>query len=241
MLNKLFNKLTFILCLIFAIYIPKSMAQLNKANPAIGNWTMFFGQARCNEKIGIHFEWQFRDYKILNQPEQILLRTGLVYHFNVNFNATLGYASITNFAYDTERFENPSMTENRLWQQFLLKNNIGRFFFEHRYRIEQRWLKPDNAAAFYRDRIRYLIRVNLPINRKTIESKTLFFSVYDEIFMNITSNPFDRNRLYGGIGFQLNKSLNFQLGYLAQTVNVITKSYLQLGCNYNLDFRKKDI
>jgi hypothetical protein len=239
MLNKLAKKIIYTLLLILNNHIPNAKAQLNKTAPSIGNWTMFFGQVRFNDKLGIHLEAQFRDYKLLNQPEQILLRTGIVYHINSTSNLTLGYASITNFAFNDERFENPTVNENRIWQQLLMKNNIGRFFFEHRYRVEQRWLKSQNNNL-YSDRIRYLLRMNIPLNKKIIEGNTLFLSFYDELFINITSNPFDRNRLYGALGFQFTNGLNLQLGYMAQTVNVSTKHYFQTAINYTFDLRKKN-
>jgi hypothetical protein len=213
-------------------------AQLNKTVPKIGNWTMFFGQVRLTDKIGIHAEAQFRDYKLFNQPEQILLRTGIVYHINTTSNLTLGYGSVTNFAFNDERFENPTVNENRIWQQLLMKNNIGRFYFEHRYRIEQRWLKSQNNTL-YRDRMRYLLRMSIPLNKKTIENQTIFLSFYDELFINITSNPFDRNRLFGAVGYQFGNGLNLQLGYMAQTVNISTKHYFQTALNYTFDLRKK--
>lgn len=238
MLSKLAKKIIYTLLLIFNNHIPNAKAQLNKTVPSLGNWTMFFGQLKLNEKLGIHLEGQFRDYKLLNQPEQILLRTGIVYHFNSNSNLTLGYASITNFAFNDERFENPTVNENRMWQQLIMRNNLGRFYFEHRYRIEQRWLK-SNSDILYRDRIRYLLRVNIPINKKVIESETLFLSFYNELFIHITSNPFDRNRLYGALGYQFSKGFNFQLGYMAQTVNVSTKHYFQTAINYTFDLKKK--
>ena len=236
--SKLAKKNIYILLLLFISGMPNARAQLNKKEPIIGNWTMFFGQVRLNEKYGIHVEAQFRDYKLLNQHEQILLRTGIVYHINTTSNLTIGYASVTNFAFNDERFENPTVNENRIWQQLLMKNSIGRFYFEHRYRVEQRWLKSQNNNS-YRDRIRYLLRMNIPLNKKTIENQTIFLSFYDELFINITTNPFDRNRLFGAVGYQFANGLNIQLGYMAQTVNITTKHYFQTGVNYTFDLRKK--
>jgi hypothetical protein len=82
--------------------------------------------------------------------------------------------------------------------------------------------------------------MNIPLNKKTIESNTLFLSFYDELFIHITSNPFDRNRLYGAFGFQFTNGFNLQLGYMAQTVNVSTKHYFQTAINYTFDLRKKN-
>ena len=230
---KCWLELFFLFILISSL---KSHAQLNKKEPIIGNWTMFTSQVKMNEKFGIHLEAQFRDYKLLNQPEQILLRTGIIYYVNSASNFTLGYASIHNYAFDDAIFEKPQVNESRMWEQLVLKQNIGRCHLEHRYRIEQRWIQT-KTDQFYRDRLRYLLRLNIPLNKKTMESGALFLSFYDELFVNMTTNPFDRNRLYGGFGYQFSKRLNAQMGYLAQTVGVISKSYFQIGVNGTFDLR----
>jgi len=240
MRNKIYNK-KFIVLLIGMIACSTNhlRAQLNKNTPTFGHWTVLNAQVRVHNQLGFHFEGQFRDYKIWNQPEQLLFRTGLVYHFNSSSNFTLGYASISNYAYNDDRFEGPHIQENRLWQQLFMKNNLGLFFFEHRYRLEQRWIKSQQDMV-YRNRLRYLFRVNIPLHKKVIESNTLFLSFYDELFINITANPFDRNRMYAGIAYQFTPRFNLQLGYLGQTVGVYTKFYFQTTINYSLDFRKKN-
>ena len=35
-----------------------------------------------------------------------------------------------------------------------------------------------------------------------------------QIFINISDEPFNQNRLYSAFGYQLNKNANVQLGYL---------------------------
>lgn len=201
-----------------------------------GNWTMYFGQIRFSDKWSGHYESQFRDYGVFDEPEQILLRAGINYHAGSRFMLTAGYGRITNYHDDEIFLEKPLVSENRLWQQFLLKDKLGRFYFEHRYRVEQRWLSSYNNTS-YKNRIRYLIRINVPLNKKELEQKALFLSFYDEVFLNFSASPYDRNRLYGAIGYQLTPSLNLQLGYLAQNV-VNTKHYLQAAVFYNLDLRK---
>ena len=49
--------------------------------------------------------------------------------------------------------------------------------------------------------------------------KTFYLSAYNEIFLNHKENIFDRNRLYGGIGFKLNKLARFEVGYMNQFLN----------------------
>ena len=122
MILNFIKKIFFKFHILFAIIITSnSYAQLNKNKPVIGNWTMFNGQFKMNEKFGIHLEAQFRDYKLLNQPEQILFRTGLIYYLNSVSNLTFGYASIHNYSFDDALFERPLVSENRAWEQLLLK------------------------------------------------------------------------------------------------------------------------
>lgn len=204
----------------------------------MGNWMMFFNQTRLSERWSLHTDMQYRSYEIMPNAQQLLLRGGLNYHINNIALATIGYANITNYAFDKEQLPGVQVRENRIWQQFLMKNTIGRISFEHRYRLEQRWLY--GAQDTYLDRFRYFLRATIPINKHKMEPHTFFVSIYNEVFIQLTDTPFDRNRLYGALGYQFTSKLNLQLGYLAQTVNTTTKSYLQTGVFYNLDFKAQN-
>lgn len=216
-----------------------SASAQNAQDSDLGSWTMYSGQIRFHDKWSLHTEVQYRDYGILDEPEQILLRAGINYHFNPGASVTAGFGRITNYPDDDEFSQTPSVSENRIWQQLLMRNNMGRLYFEHRYRLEQRFIKSDNSER-YLDRARYLLRLSLPLNKKEIEKKAWFLGFYDEIFIHFSSPAFDRNRLYGAVGYQFSSHANIQAGYLAQTVNTKTKHYLQAGINYTLDLRMKD-
>ena len=168
-----------------------------------------------------------------------MLRVEVNYLINNNYSETIGYAYVPNFAFDKENLKGVQVSENRMWQQFLMKNNLGRVNFDHRYRLEQRWLQGTNGDK-YLNRIRYLLRATIPLNKKTIEKHTVFLTFYDELFIHFLSTPFDRNRLYGAIGYQFLPNSNIQLGYLAQTVNTTTKHYLQTAIFYNINLRRKE-
>jgi hypothetical protein len=205
---------------------------------SIGNWVMIFNQTKLHNKWSLHNEVQFRSYTVNPNTEQLLLRVGVNFHPSKNVLLTTGYGWITNYKNDEGIIKNQLVDEQRLWQQLSLKDSYGRFFIEHRYRMEERWIT-NNLNSEYKNRIRYLLRLSIPINNKQISKNTLFFTAYDELFVNLTILPFDRNRLYGALAFQFNDLTNLQIGYLAQTVSTTTKHYLQFVLNYNLDFRKK--
>lgn len=201
----------------------------------LGNWMMYFGTNRIHDNWSIHTEVQYRNHEIApNTVEQLLLRTGLNYHLSSSSMLTAGYAFVPSYVYESEQSE-PEVTEHRIFQQLIMTNKIGRIKFEHRYRIEQRWVNDD-----YRNRLRYRLMAFIPINKTVIEEGTFFIGIYDEVFINTKSTFFDRNRLYVSLGYQIKKSLQVQLGYLNQRVNPFGKHHLQLGVVFNTDFRKTE-
>lgn len=105
-----------------------------------GNWIMYFGSNRLNDTWSIHTEVQYRNHEVVpNTVEQLLLRTGVNYHFKPNAFATLGYGHITSHTY-LDEIDQASSAEHRVWQQLITTQKLGRVKLEHRYRIEQRWI-----------------------------------------------------------------------------------------------------
>lgn len=218
--------------IILSIYSLNSFAQ--NTNNQIGNWLMYFGQNRVSEKISINSEIQYRNHTVVpNNTEQLLLRTGFNYHLKTAM-ITVGYGHIGSHVYLSDK-KSPEVEEHRIFQQLITTNNIGRIKLEHRYRVEQRWVNKD-----YKDRIRYRIMAFIPLNKNTIEKGTIFIGLYDEIFLNPKQTYFDRNRLYGALGYQINKLTGVQTGMLHQETNIGGKWYLQFALTFNTDFRNKD-
>ena len=225
LINKLARNSIFLLFLVPIM----SYSQEDK----VGNWLMYFGTNRISDNFSIHTEIQFRNYTITpNNVEQLLLRVGLNYHFSEKAIATAGYAYIPSYVYESEQ-NSQEFEEHRIWQQFILTNKLGRIKFEHRYRVEQRWVNQD-----YKNRLRYRLMLFVPLNKPVIEKGTLFLGFYDEIFINIKESFFDRNRLYGALGYQINKDISIQTGILHQQLSNSGKWYLQFALFFNTDFRK---
>lgn len=208
-----------------------SFAQQNE----LGNWLMYFGQNRISDRLSIHSEVQYRNHTVAPvNIEQLLLRAGINYHFGKTAMASFGYGHISSHVYESEQ-TSPESIEHRIWQQLILTNKLSRIKFEHRYRIEQRWVNDD-----FRHRLRYRLMLLIPLNKPVIEPGTILLGLYDEIFVNTEQVFFDRNRLYAAIGYQVNQQIQVQLGALHQQVNDFGKFYLQFGLIFNPDFRKKE-
>ena len=47
-----------------------------------------------------------------------------------------------------------------------------------------------------------------------LEKNAVYISSYNEIFINAESPLFDRNRLYGALGFVINKNFKVEAGFM---------------------------
>ena len=206
------KKTTFILILSL-LFTNTNFSQSNSILPDdyLGSWLMYFGTHHLNDKYSIHYETQLRNYELTNNFFQLLPRVGLNYKIDDNSMVTAGYAFIPTQTDFDEGWGNNMVTENRIWEQFILRNSIGSIKIRHRYRLEQRWVKNGNNTS-YKNRARYMLSFKIPLSKK--EDFPLFLSVYDEIFINISDEPFNQNRLYTALGYQFNTNANVQLGYL---------------------------
>lgn len=184
-----------------------------------GVWGMYFGQTKIDAKWAIHHEAQYRSHKISPNHEQILLRGGLVRNFNPQTNAILGYAYVVNYPLDSP-IDAPSTTEHRIWQQLLLRQKWGKVNFEHRYRFEQRWIENQDMSL----RSRYRIALSTPIR----DSKFLA-SAYNEVFLKNNPVSFDRNRLYGAVGYQIDAQKRIEVGAMRQVTSSTSKLYAQIA------------
>ena len=203
-----------------------------------GAWYMYFGTNRIADRWSIHSEAQFRYYETLGNFNQMLLRTGLNYHINPNAMVTGGYAYIDTDPTFEERpladasFAGNEILEHRIFQQFILRDKVWEFLFEHRYRLEQRFLDFGGFSET-QHRARYRLQLTLPL------TNTFFINLYDEVFLNLQNEIFGQNRLYAAFGVHITENSSLQLGYLKNHFNGINFDRLQVGVFFNPDLRKK--
>jgi hypothetical protein len=219
-------------------------------------WVMYTGNHKLSEKWGIHTEYQWRRSNFFQDWQQSLMRLGIDYYNKENVQFTLGYGWIKTFPYGSQPIAHYN-NEHRIWQQMILKNKVGRFDFQHRYRFEQRFIENwqlNSSNEFkvdgflFRQRVRYRFLITVPLSRKEMKDNTLFLAVYDEPFLGfgkgIGKNILDQNRLYGALGWRFTKDFNVQLGYMNQYVvksdgiKSERNHTLQIGVTYNLDLTK---
>ena len=73
-----------------------------------------------------------------------------------------------------------------------------------------------------------------------MEQKTIYLALYNELFINGQKNIgdgrtvefYDRNRLYGALGYIIKNGLKVQLGMMNQTTKSWSKNQLQLSLHH---------
>ena len=243
------------ICFSILLFPVFGFAQKNISNQ-FNAWALYTGTHKISSKVNLMTEYQWRRAEGFKHWQQSLLRLGLEYEINPKVSVMWGYAWIKTFPYGSQPVLH-EFNENRLFEQLNLKDKIGRFEIQHRYRLEQRWLEQyaKNATndivqvdPVYRNRIRYRAMAMVPLSRKEMGDNTLFLNVNNELFVGfgkgIAKNPIDQNRFIAALGWRFNAQTNMQVGYLNQFViksnatDMARNHSLWMSMVYNLDFTK---
>ncbi len=222
-------------------------------------WFMYFGDHKLSDKWGIHLEAQIRRSDFVTNWQQLLLRTGVNYHFSKQVFGTVGYCFVETYPYG-EFPAKTSFPEHRIWEQIQVKNQLSNIELVSRFRLEQRFVNApvlNNSSALYEpgdavytNRFRLLNRISIPFSGKSIEDKTFYATAYDELFVNVgqnvAANFFDQNRAYLAVGYKIPNVGRLEVGYMLQNVfkpdgiKIENNNTLQVGLSSNIDFYKKE-
>jgi hypothetical protein len=61
-----------------------------------------------------------------------------------------------------------------------------------------------------------------------------YLSGYNELFIELEEDFFDRNRIYGGVGYKLFKGVNIELGYMNQFLGSLSRDQINVIMLLNL-------
>ena len=111
-----------IVALAFLLMLPSAMFAQESD---FGNWLIYIGNKKIDSKWNIHNEVQYRNYDVVGDLEQLLLRTGVGYNLSENnHNLLLGYGYISSENYIPETQEKTAINEHRIFQQFISKDQL---------------------------------------------------------------------------------------------------------------------
>jgi len=207
MINKIYLQkavLTLVLMLPFLLQAQES---------DLGNWLIYIGNKKIDSKWNLHHEVQYRNYNALGDLEQLLLRAGIGYNLaEGNNNLLLGYGYILSQNYIVGIDEKVDVNEHRIYQQFVTKQKFNRWSWQHRYRMEERFVEASDIGF----RFRYFLSINYALSKEAFDGINWYLSGYNEIFLHLEADAFDRNRAYIGLGAKLNSNCKLELGYMNQ-------------------------
>jgi hypothetical protein len=204
-----------------------SQNQRIRSDNSIG-WIAVINTLKVSPKIALFAESQWRRVEGLEKPQQNLLRLGLSYSLVKDVNLNMGYAFADTHPYGDYPNAN-RFAENRIYEQIAIKNPLGKVDLSHRFTLEQRFLEKfstqngiSNIDWVFQNRMRYRLRVEVPLYRASSENNSWSAILLDEVFVgfgkNIGANVFDQNRLAALMGYKLNKNIKLEAGYLGQTL-----------------------
>ena len=241
---------------LFVIFLASSFfgTSQKQIDDQFNSWWSYSGTHKVTDKFSVSTLYSWRRNMGVKYWQQSLVRVGGNFKITDNFTVTPGYDWVVTFPYGKQPIA-VNFIEHRPFEQFTLKNKIGRIVMKHRYRLEQRFLqnvslnsehkKVVNGYRF-RNRTRYRLTFTIPLNHKTLEDNTLFFTVFDEVFINFgkgTGKVLNQNWFNTSIGWKFNSKASIKIGYQNQYLikgnnNVERNHTFAFGINYNLDFRK---
>lgn len=178
-------------------------------------------------KLALWFDGSWRRMELGSEPQQLLLRPGLQYTLAPGVRISAGYGYIATAPYGSLPSATP-MREQRTWQQLLLTHRAGSATVSHRYRLEQRWIRPllpssgetDGALGptTYQNRLRYLSRAQVNLGTLTYHTRPLLGIVWDELLMPLggpaQALTVAQNRATIGVGIPVSRTQRVELAYL---------------------------
>ena len=142
---------------------------------------------------------------------QGILRPGLGYSLTDRASVWLGYAFIPTM----EPFTRNDLNENRIWQQLLWTPQTPFGPITSRTRFEQRFTRAPDVSYRFRQMVRYAYPLDF--------APGFMLVGWDEIFLNLNSTGtftagFDQNRVFVGVGYNIDEHVRTELGYMNQYI-----------------------
>lgn len=223
------NTAPLLLLLVAMLWCTSASAQNNKT----GTWGIITVTlpGDSTHRWGSYIELQTRTNEFFNQAFYYEVKGGISYDIAKNYTALIGTGRYITYDYN-HLDEGPTVLETRLWEQMTVNQFLDRIKIEHRYRVEQRFFETG-----YRNRFRYRLNMAVPLNHRKFEPKTYYIAAFNEIFLNNKPPHFERNRFSLAMGYQFDKSLTIQAGWMSQYNYTLTSAGTKNNLAINVMYR----
>ena len=222
----------YILLLFLCLCFSNTGFSQNNGETQLGSWYKYSGSHKLSDKWKLKSLMQLRTYETASQFNIFFAMAGGSYRLNKNLSTCIHYGFIK-WDRTFQEDKNPDTIEHRINESVDLFSKSGDFMFLNRIGIDHRFI--DNISNFEtQHRIRY------KFNIKHTLSKTLYATVFDEVFYNLEQFQFQQNRLCGALGISVADNYNFELGYMKWSFKTRSYNRLQIGISIKTDWTKKE-
>jgi hypothetical protein len=161
----------------------------------------------------------------------------LTYVLKKNISLSTGLAFINNWK--TIGGVRDGVSDNRIWQQLGIIQQVKNAVLQHRIRTEERWIPvlkvADNEIVKsdpkFNARFRYFTRWISPFSKTKKLTKGMYWAAQNEFFFNAAGarhanrKLFDQSRTYVGTGYRLGQYADLELGYMLVYVEGRNRDY----------------
>lgn len=203
-----------------------------QADHSLGNWNCLILKGKISPRWSLMSESQIKSTNYNLKYDYFEVKTGISYSFTKNLIGLIG-TGFFNTDQPGELFQTPALQkEIRTWLELSFKQKFNRFNFEHRVRVEQRFILNN-----YKNRVKYRLALMLPINKAELIPGCIYLSLNDELWMPQHGVVIEKNRLYAGLGYKLNGNAALQVGCVNdnnyKAHDHLVKNNLQIMMIYN--------
>ena len=196
--RELFRLASVILCLL------ATLPPIVLADDDVQQWSSVRYVQPIDDRWDVNLSGRLRVDDNLTRRRDLLVRPSVDYRIARRLHISVGYDRLHTYPPDKN-------SEDRLWQQAVLKLKRGANSASQRLRIEQRWI--DNVSGLVY-RVRYRLR-----GEHTFDQTPWYIALSNELFHNLNSqgagppSGFEQYRVYGGVGHYLTDRLWIEAGY----------------------------
>ncbi len=180
-----------------------------------GAWYVVSANTRfAGTPWGLQGEVQLRNHAVFSDLQQALARGGVEAHLadgSATFVLSYGYLYS-----EAEGTPDLPFYEHRVHQEVSLRQQVWRLRVGHRFRFEERFVEGSDAQGRYR----YALSATLPLTTREMQDGTFYAAASNEVFLRGFGRGdrpvFDRDRVYGALGYRVSPVVSVQAGYLDQ-------------------------
>lgn len=201
--------------------VANSQSPKKEFRNSTGEWFGFYTKYHFNDRWAYYGEYHLRLKDDFSHMGQVYLRMGATYKIAKYLDFTVGFV---NPYYWAPNQRDPAVDkvvpQYRLWQQAVLATPFDHIKVYHQLRLEQRYRRAYQKGADFQltHRFRYKLTLYVPLNHREFTKGSLFFSLYEEIFIqagkSVIYNHLEDNRIFAGLGYNISAPWQVQLGYM---------------------------